>query len=208
MRALTTIRAQLATSTRDAPARLRLARALADGDDAAGALDELHALPDDADVGAAMSVAQRLAENGDAVTARAAYAHLASMQRDRPGVTTLQARLGAALALPSVYASHAHVADERRAFADGLDTIARSLDHVAVATHATGLEALRWSNYLLAYQGGNDRALVSRYGDWLASAADHGPAPRRAVRRGGRSRDKGESRGPGDLLSGSGENSD
>jgi CRISPR-associated protein Csy1 len=81
-------------------------------------------------------------------------------------------RLRAALMLPQIAASRDHLRAARRAFAEGL----ANLEQDATWCAAPG-EAIRLahSNFLLAYQGEDDRQLQTRYAELLRSrlARDH-----------------------------------
>jgi CRISPR-associated protein Csy1 len=132
-----------------------------------GAIDEAVALytqavqRDPRDANAFLQLAGTLAERDEIAPARQAYD--AALARD-PGL--LRAVLGRHLTLPMVAASADAVAQSREAYAAGLDAVARDLPSRAAAlTSERVVDELRWTNFLLAYQGGNDCALQSRYGD-------------------------------------------
>ena len=100
------------------------------------------------------------AERDDVELARDAYRHAFELDpRD------LRGALAQELSLPMVYESGDHLATARAAFATGL----RELDERAEAL-VSGLnpeqvlDGLRWTNFFLAYQGGNDRDLQASYG--------------------------------------------
>jgi CRISPR-associated protein Csy1 len=132
-----------------------------------GAVDEAVALytqavqRDPRDANAFLQLAGTLAERDDIAAARQAYD--AALARD-PGL--LRAVLGRHLTLPMVAASADAAAQAREAHAAGLDAVARDLPARAAAlTSDRVVDELRWTNFLLAYQGGDDCALQSRYGD-------------------------------------------
>ena len=114
---------------------------------------------------AKLQLAGTLAERDELVAAREAYA--AAFERD-PGL--LRAAFGAHLTLPMVAASAGAVGAARNAFAEGLSTLERSLPARAAALAPDRLlDELRWSNFLLAYQGEDDRTLQARYGALVGS---------------------------------------
>ena len=122
-----------------------------------------------------LALAGALGERDDLEAARAAYVQAA---RDDPAL--LRARLGAELTLPMVAADADAVAAARSAFAAGLARLADDLPRRA-ATLEPGrvLDELRWTNFLLAYQGEDDRALQSAYGDLAAATLAAGRVPGR-----------------------------
>ncbi|MCC7114693.1 MAG: tetratricopeptide repeat protein [Burkholderiales bacterium] len=129
-----------------------------------------------ADAAVRYALAGALAERDDVDEARSAYIRAA---RDDPGL--LRARLGAELTLPMVPASAAAIAETRERYARGLDRLAGELPALASALPAARvIDELRWTNFLLAYQGEDDRELQSRYGDLVAAtlAAARGAVPR------------------------------
>jgi CRISPR-associated protein Csy1 len=111
-----------------------------------------------------VQLAGSLAERDDLAQARQAYE--AALARD-PGA--LRALLGRHLTLPMVPASAEDVAAAREGYARGLDVLQVELPaHAAKLGEARVLDELRWTNFLLAYQGEDDRALQARYGDLVA----------------------------------------
>lgn len=84
----------------------------------------------------------------------------------------LRADIAAALCLPYVYESEAHRVAERVRYRQALDGLAESFSPAALKRTPADLDALRWSNFLLAYQGEDDRELQSKYGDLLATAVE------------------------------------
>jgi len=108
----------------------------------------------------ALHVAGTLAERDDLDGARRWYDEAA-----RRDPKLLRASLGRELTLPMVADSVQAVAAARARYESGL----ARLEHELPAKAATMgpervLDELRWSNFLLAYQGEDDRALQSRYG--------------------------------------------
>jgi CRISPR-associated protein Csy1 len=142
---------------------------------------------DPRDAQSMLQLAGALAECGDPDGARAAFARTA--ERD-PHM--LRALFGQWLTLPMVPADSAEVVSARAAYADGLAQVARIAPERAVAMSAEHLlDELRWTNFLLAYQGGDDLPLQVAYArivaglvearapEWLRPAK----APARAERR-------------------------
>ena len=84
---------------------------------------------------------------------------------DHPG--DLKAALGAALLLPAVYEGCDHLAACRERYRSGLEGLDERAGDFSWARAADALSDIRWTNFYLAYQGGNDRELQSRYGDFI-----------------------------------------
>jgi CRISPR-associated protein Csy1 len=150
-------------------------------DDAAALYAQAAAL-DPRDANAALLQGQTLAERDDLDGAARAFD--AALARD-PGM--LRAAIARRLTLPMVPESAATIAALRTRYAEGLDRLAEELPRRAAAlTPERALDELRWTNFLLAYHGEDDRDLQRRYGaivhrvisarapEWLA------PPPRRA----------------------------
>ena len=127
--------------------------------------------------------ASLLAEMDEEETARSEFA--AAWGRF-PG--DLRCALGACLTLPHVYASHAHLEESRAAYAAGLERLHENVDRLALGDAESVLIESRWTNFYLAYQGRDDRALQERYGDFQARLLQRAapdllaPRPRRAPR--------------------------
>jgi CRISPR-associated protein Csy1 len=125
------------------------------------------------------------AEQDDAPRAVEAYrrAH-AQNRRD------LRGALAARLSLPMIYEDAADVARWRERYAAGLAELRAGVDALVDGLSPDDvLDGLRWTNFFLAYQGGDDRALQASYADFARSALERGapawrapcaPAPRRA----------------------------
>ena len=118
-----------------------------------------------------LELAGTLAERDDVAMARRVYAE--AMARDP---ASIRAELGARLTLPMIAESVASLAASRVEFEDGLAALERELPaRVRSQAPDTVLDGLRWSNFLLAYQGGDDRALQTRYatlaGEAIAAVA-------------------------------------
>lgn len=129
---------------------------------------------------------RRLAWNAAVGAAAPVFTHLAQHQPQ-----ALLHALGASLALPACVASSADLAQARARYAAGVAELPERLPPAALAAAGVPLAQLGWSNFLLAYQGQDDRELQTRYGDWLSAAAAALcplPDPRATPRRPGRLR--------------------
>ena len=130
-----------------------------------------------------------LTERNEPTKAREAYTRGHNVD---PG--DLRSLFGARLTLPMIYADAAELAAARAGFAEGLSGLDRELPAALQGlSEARVLDGLRWSNFFLAYQGQDDRALQAAYAARAARVIDaaapqwHAPlAPR--SRRGGRTR--------------------
>jgi CRISPR-associated protein Csy1 len=80
---------------------------------------------------------------------------------------SLPTALKAALTLPAVPGSAAELDAARADFAQGLEELHAALPSFAELERDAVLDALGRTNFLLAYQGGDDLALQSRYGDFV-----------------------------------------
>lgn len=95
------------------------------------------------------------------------------------GAADLRLALAALQRLPPVYPSVARMHEERRAHAERLERL--WTDFPPARLSGVALDDLATPPFWLAYQGENDCAPASRYGDWLAAAAARihpRPAPR------------------------------
>src|SRR5688572_13198133 len=109
-----------------------------------------------------------LAERDDLAAAVAAYEQAA--RRDRQ---LLRAVFGRHLTLPMIPASAHAVIEHRRAFELGLAHVESELRSRNGTMDAEAVvDELRWTNFLLAYQGENDRALQSRFASIVGAAID------------------------------------
>jgi protein O-GlcNAc transferase len=114
---------------------------------------------DPRDANAALLLAGTLAERDDLAGARAAYAKAESTDP-----RMLRALFGRCLTLPMVPADATAVARARDAFSGGLSTVEREAPLRAASLSAERtLDEMRWSNFLLAYQGGDDKPLQARF---------------------------------------------
>jgi len=78
----------------------------------------------------------------------------------------VRAGLGACLTLPHVYSSHAHLEESRASYAAGLERLHEGAGRFIIADAQSALIESRWTNFYLAYQGRDDRALQRRYGQF------------------------------------------
>ena len=127
--------------------------------DEAAALYAQAAAQDPRDANAPLLQGGTLAERDDLAGARAAFE--VAQTRD---AGLLRAAFARALTLPTVPESQAAIDAARRGYADGLAQLADELPGRArVLPPDRALDELRWSNFLLAYQGEDDRALQAAH---------------------------------------------
>ncbi|MEP7183872.1 MAG: tetratricopeptide repeat protein [Betaproteobacteria bacterium] len=136
-----------------------------------------------ADPGPLLSLAGTCAERDEMVPARDAYARARAR---RP--TLLRAAFGEALTLPMVYADADAVTAARAQYAAGLLRLEQELPALVRGRRfGDVIDDLRWTNFLLAYQGEDDRELQARYAGIVARAIDavapewRAPRPRSAT---------------------------
>lgn len=185
------LRRALALDPRHAGALLTLGGLLRERSDLRAAADLFARLVEvnPRDANAALQLAATRAERDELAAARAAY-DLALARDPR----MLRAAFGAHLTLPMVPADATDVAQARAAYAAGLTQLETELPPRAAALPPERLlDELRWSNFLLAYQGEDDAALQVRYGALaarvLAAGAPEWVRPRASrVRTGSRVR--------------------
>src|SRR5437763_9274946 len=145
-----------------------------------GALDEAEALYRQAidlapreSGGQWTSLAWVLSERGEMAAARDAYAAAHAVD-----ASDLRSLLGKHLTLPMIYTDAEQLGSARAAFAGGLSALQRELPAAAAAiAEEKLLDGFRWTNFFLAYQGQDDRALQAAYASLVARAIDAG-APR------------------------------
>ncbi len=149
--------------------------------DVAAALYERALAAEPRDANAWLLYAGTLAERDDLAAATRAYA-----EAERRDPRLLRALFGRHLALPMVPAGAADVARARAHFAAGLAAVEAELPARATRLAAEALvDELRWTNFLLAYQGEDDRALQARFAGIVGAALDaadpalRAPLPRR-----------------------------
>ena len=122
-----------------------------------------------------------LVQRGDTAGARNAYAQAHATD---PG--DLRSLFARHLSLPMIYADGDTLRASRSEFAAGLSALETELPAALQGLpEARALDGLRWTNFFLAYQGGDDRELQSRYAALAARVVDTGardwhapPAPR------------------------------
>jgi predicted O-linked N-acetylglucosamine transferase (SPINDLY family) len=121
---------------------------------------------------------QTLADKDDLDGARDAYDR--ARARDPQ---LLRAALGRRLALPAIAADQQALHEARHRYAAGLGVLETELPERAESMSAARRhDEVRWTNFLLAYQGEDDLALQSRYGDLvtrvIGSPSEPGASPR------------------------------
>ena len=104
--------------------------------------------------------AEMLAEVGLVEEARRAYRQASA---SAPG--NFKAALGANLTLPQHYDSVEHLDETRRDYAAGLERLHEAAPRFRFPSAERALAEARWTNFYLAYQGRDDRALQARYGE-------------------------------------------
>jgi CRISPR-associated protein Csy1 len=113
-----------------------------------------------------------LSERGDDGQAREAFRRALDADPRH-----LRAALGLNLTLPMLYDSVEGIAAARAAYAQGLADLERIVpDCMRGRTASEALDLWQWSNFLLPYQGGDDRELQQRYAALVARSID-GAAP-------------------------------
>ena len=132
-----------------------------------------------------MHLARLLAERDELAGAKRVYVEAA-----RRDPAMLSAWIGQHLLLPQIYRDGEHVETARRDFAEGLQALETGLAEVASdLAYDRRIDNMRWSNFLLAYQGRDDRALQQRYARLVASTLAPGaPAAPRVRTRAARER--------------------
>lgn len=145
-----------------------LVRARGDLDEAAELYLRAAKLSPDASATEMLDLGMVLSERGDPVQARKAYG---VALRQNPHY--LRAALAMNLTLPMIYADAADVARAREEYVAGLETLERELDQrTAGADWRQVADGLTWSNFFLAYQGEDDKALQARYAALAGRALD------------------------------------
>jgi predicted O-linked N-acetylglucosamine transferase (SPINDLY family) len=127
-------------------------------------------------------------QRGEVAAAHSAYVQ--GWAADRGDLRNL---LGMHLPLPMIYADRAALRAARTGFATGLEALAEALPEAVRRLSADQvLDGLRWTNFFLAYQGEDDRALQAGYAALAARAIDlaaaHWRAPMPARNSAGRRR--------------------
>ena len=142
-------------------------------DEAAPLYERAIAMAPGASAGEWFNLGQVLNERDETARARIAYGNAyAADRRD------LRGAIAARLALPMIAESASAVAEARGAYARGLRELDAMCDTLSAGlTEAESLDGLRWTNFFLAYQGSDDRALQASYGEFAAAIVRRG-APR------------------------------
>lgn len=104
-----------------------------------------------------------LADAGRTDEARREYAAAARAEPD-----SLRAALGSRLLLPHVYEDREALDAARTGYASGLEWLHEHARDFRFDGADHALAQASWTNFFLAYQGGDDRTLQARYGDFLA----------------------------------------
>jgi len=110
------------------------------------------------------------AERDEPARARDAYRRSFGLDRK-----DLRGAIGSRLSLPMVYADADEVTRARDRYAEGLAELHRTAEEmIAGLTPSEVLDGLRWTNFLLAYQGRDDRDLQASYGAFVGRMVDLG----------------------------------
>ncbi|MGH8802841.1 MAG: hypothetical protein ACREX6_11180, partial [Casimicrobiaceae bacterium] len=137
-------------------------------DEAAPLYEEAIALAPAASAGEWVNLARIHAERNEVTQARTAFRHAHRLDRRE-----LRGALGATLTLPMVYADTTALRAARDAYGDGLAVLEADIERLVHGLTADEvLDGLRWTNFLLAYQGGDDRDLQARYAALAARALE------------------------------------
>jgi len=109
-----------------------------------------------------------LGERGETERSREAYARTHAANR-----ADLRGLIARHLTLPMIYADNAALETARSAFGTGLHALERGLGGALAGLSETQvLDGLRWTNFFMAYQGRDDRALQIEYAALAARAID------------------------------------
>jgi predicted O-linked N-acetylglucosamine transferase (SPINDLY family) len=112
-------------------------------------------------VTARLTRAELVAEAGGYDEARAEFRRISER-----APADLKAALSASLLLPQVYSSPEQLERVRGEYAEGLERLHETAARFTFARPELALDEARWTNFYLAYQGRNDRALQARYGEF------------------------------------------
>jgi predicted O-linked N-acetylglucosamine transferase (SPINDLY family) len=164
------LEALLAKPSPELPRGARLALALAKAGLAEPAADEIERATQE-QLPIAFEAAEAIRREGEPGATRRAFASLSAKLRQDGRVPALRADIAAELHLDPLPLDRGEISAQRKAFAAGLDRLEARWDGAALAQLQPALEQAAWSNFYLAYHGENDRALQSRYGDFLARVA-------------------------------------
>jgi protein O-GlcNAc transferase len=87
----------------------------------------------------------------------------------------LRGAIGSRLSLPMIYVDADDVTQARDRYAEALSELHRTAEElVAGLTTSEVIDGLRWTNFLLAYQGRDDRALQASYGRFVGRMIELG----------------------------------
>ena len=129
---------------------------------------EAIAMAPNASAGEWFNLGRVYAEREELDHARDAYAR--SFAAD---ATDLRGALASSLALPIIYADADDLSRAREAYTNALERLHHDVEHlVSRLTADQLLDGLRWTNFFLAYQGRDDRALQASYGSFVARALE------------------------------------
>lgn len=105
-----------------------------------------------------MGLAFCLAQRGDTTEAKSTYRRAGELLGG-----DLRAAIGEALTLPPLYRDRAEIESTREEFGRGIGALRQRIKQWAGMRGDEVLHALQWSNFYLAYQGLDDRALQESY---------------------------------------------
>jgi CRISPR-associated protein Csy1 len=109
-------------------------------------------------------------ERNEPERARKAYARCFAMDPK-----DLRGTIAARLTLPIVYSCGADLKGSRERYVEGLGELHRSADRLVAGLEPDQvLDGVRWTNFLLAYQGQDDRDLQLSYAAFVAKLIDFG----------------------------------
>ena len=134
-------------------------------------------------------IARTHGECNQAEAARRRYAVLAQYAAKRSDERArFRLERDAAILLPQVADDAIALVQSRAAYESALTRLIEQWPPRRLQAAGVKLEDLERSRFRLAYQAGDDRAIATRHGDWLASAAAAldpapGPRPRRRIAR-------------------------
>jgi CRISPR-associated protein Csy1 len=100
-------------------------------------------------------------------------AHAAYLRSHAVDPSDLRAVLASRLSLPMIYEDRQHLERARAAYTDALEQLNDEVG--SLVSRLTGeqlLDGLRWTNFFLAYQGRDDRALQASYGAFAERALE------------------------------------
>jgi len=148
-----------------------------------GALDEALplyeraiAMAPSASAGEWFNLGRVFAERDETPRERDAYRRAFALDRK-----DLRGAIGSRLSLPMIYADRGDLAGWRDRFAEGLAELHGDVERLVAGLKPDEvLDGMRWSNFLLAYQGRDDRDLQASYASFVARAIDRGAPSWRA----------------------------